>query len=94
MANPFIREDTIIKVITGIPKSNAQDSGGSGSNNIIQELIVRLELVESSNRTLRTKVRELTNKVAKIESENVSLKKLLNENKVQEAHHPLTMPYT
>jgi hypothetical protein len=44
---------------------NTQDSRKGHNNGIIQDLIMRLEHLESSNLALRTKVRELTNKVAK-----------------------------
>jgi hypothetical protein len=68
--DPFVGEDTSIKVITGIPYSNTHDSGEGGGNRIIQGLIMRLEHLESSNLALRKEVGELTNRVAKIEEEN------------------------
>jgi hypothetical protein len=56
---------------------------------MIQGLIMRLEHLESSNMALRTEVRELTHRVAKIEEENLSLKRQLDDNKEQDAlHHP------
>eukprot|EP01018_Ginkgo_biloba_P012639 Gb_38454 [translate_table: standard] len=84
---PISGESTSNKIITGIQESDTQ---GPRENNkkIIQELMIRLELVESSNQTLQTEVRELTTRVAEIELENISLKKLFNENKAQETHHP------
>jgi hypothetical protein len=56
----------------------------------MQGLILRIERLESSNLALRAMVGELTHGVAKIEEENLSLKKKLNDNKKQYAppHHP------
>jgi dimeric dUTPase (all-alpha-NTP-PPase superfamily) len=89
MANPFVGEDNTIKVITGIPNSITHESKDGGSNGNIQGVITRLELIESSNLALQTKVGELASRVATIESENISLKKQLNENKKQDTlHHP------
>jgi hypothetical protein len=85
MEDPFA---TTIKFITGIPNSDTQDFEDGGNNKIIQGLIARLELLELSNLALRTEVGELTNRVATIESENISLKKQLHENKEQDALHP------
>lgn len=84
MEDPFIGE-----VITGIPNSYTQDSEDGVSNMIIQGLIMRLELLESSNLALWTEVNELANTVAKIVLENISLKKQQSDNKEQDAlHHP------
>jgi hypothetical protein len=52
-----------------------------GGNNMTQGLIMRLECLESSNMALQTEVGELTHKVAKIEEENLSLKRQLDDNK-------------
>jgi hypothetical protein len=69
VADPFAgeEEDTYIKVILEIPNSDTQDSEDGGNNMIIQGLITRLELMESSNLALWTEVCELTNMVATIE---------------------------
>jgi hypothetical protein len=74
-------------------KGDTQRSGEEYSNRIIQDLIMILEHMESSNLALRTKVEDLTNRVAKIEEENISLKKQLNGKEQEALHHPPSNPY-
>jgi hypothetical protein len=54
---------------------------------MIKDLIMRLEHLEPSNLALRTEVRELIHRVAKIE-ENLSLKRKLNNKEQDALHHP------
>jgi hypothetical protein len=63
----FIRPSPLIMGASAVDP-DSQDSG-EGDNNMIQGLIMRLERLESSNMALRTEVRELTHRVAKIEEE-------------------------
>jgi hypothetical protein len=79
---------TPLQIIWPSPNSNMRDSEDGGSYMLIQGLIMRLELLKSSNLALLTEVDELTNMIDTIESENISLKKQLNENKEQDALHP------
>jgi hypothetical protein len=86
--DPTVGGNTNIQGSIRITNSNTQDPGEGGSN-MIQGLIMRLECQESSNLTLWTEVGKLTHGVTKIEEENLSLKRQLNDNKEQDPlHHP------
>jgi predicted RNase H-like nuclease (RuvC/YqgF family) len=70
------------------PTDIAMESDFSFWTSQVKQLLRQMESLETENNKLRSEIHSLSARVSEVEGDNLSLKKIIHENKEQESLHP------